>query len=408
MTNVEYLKKTSRKALKGLIDLWISMEDSVHGGFGTIDAFGRRDFTSDRSSVIQTRTLYGLSAACRAMPDPRCEAAAKRQFDHIRNFWIDSESGGVWSGLDCHGTVLAEEKAVYENAFAIYGLTEYYLAFRDEAALEMAKTIYRGLENARLAANTDTGIPPEWLGYADCYSRKWERTVPRTYGRQRSEAGEYGLDNQSHIMEAYTNLYRAWPDAGLRERLAELTRLVCSDTFCPDGKRVSPRYDTAWRPVSRDETFGDSMEVAWLLAEQAECVGDPQLQHMGMQTALTMMDNTLERGLDRENGGFFEGVRGDKLSTRKMWWCHCEAINACLNGFSLTNKEMYLEYAAQLWRFYEAYLIAPEGYWRGVVQQDGTPMVPDGPKAMPICAYHSIRVCVKTMEALYDKNETSW
>ena len=402
MTNVEYLKTTGRKALDGLMDLWVTMEDREQGGFGTIDAFGRRDFTSDRSVVMQGRTLYGLSAAWRATGDPRCAELAKRLFAHIRDVWTDREYGGVWSGADCRGKALAEEKAVYENAFVLYGLAEYVLAFGDDDALEMAKAIYHGLEKARRLDAAQKGIPAALAGYPDCYCRDWSGIGARSYGRQRSAAGEYGLDNQSHIIEAYANLYRAWSDAGLRARLVELAELACKKLYCPDGQNVCGRYDENWQPLTRDESFGDDLEVAWLIAELGELTGNARLEEESRAVALAMTDRALEKGLDREFGGIFDSIRDGKTETRKMWWCHCEAINACLKAFEMTKNETYLEQAARLWRFYESYLIAPEGYWRGVVRQDGTPMVPEGPRAMPICAYHSIRVCVKTMETAYE------
>lgn len=396
MKHTKYLETVSRKALDGLVDLWASMEDREHGGFGTIDAFGRKDFSDDRSAVMQGRTLYGLSAAYRAAGDLRCAELAKRLYVLIRDKWIDREYGGAWTAMTCDGQILSTEKAVYENAFVLYGLTEYVLAFREEEALAIAREIYYAMEKARCAAGTDS--------YADCYCRSWEQEVQRSCGRQRSAPGEYGLDNQSHVIEAYTNLYRVWPEESLRLRLSALTQLACGKLYNPEQKNVCSRYGLDWQRLSEEESFGDDLEVAWLISEMAGLTGIPELVELGKETALAMTDAALRKGLDPVHGGLFEGIRCGSLARRKMWWCNCEAINACLNAYTLTKDEAYRDLAAELWTFYEAHLIAPEGYWRGVVQPDGTPLLPDGPRAMPICAYHSMRVCVKTMEANYGGN----
>lgn len=387
-TNVQ--KGSVQAALEKWIDIWTFLEDREYGGFGTIDAFGRRELSGDRSAVMQGRTLYGLSAAYGMAGDIRCREMARRQYKHIRERWLDRQCGGAWTAMTRDGRPLSEEKAVYENAFMLYGLAEYARVFQSETARSLAIELYKTMENARLTAGMD--------GYADCYSRDWSREVKRTCGRPRYMPGEYGLDDQTHVIEAYTNLYRVWPDDGLRWRLAELVRLICGKLYDPEKKRIYPRYTRNWEPLCEDECFGDDLEVAWFLSEAAGVTQDPKLMELGNRTALALTASALEKGLDSRYGGLFEGNFRNGLVRRKMWWCNCEAINACLNAYTLTKEPGYQHLANALWHFYQTHLIAPEGYWRGVVESDGTPLLPKSSRAMPICLYHSVRVCVKMME----------
>ena len=94
-------------------------------------------------------------------------------------------------------------------------------------------------------------------------------------------------------------------------------------------------------------------------------------------------------GLDAEYGGVYDAVRNNTLQDRKVWWTQCEAVNACLSMYQITQEEKYLEKAADIWHFLAENMILPDGSWRDRVCRDGKPPAQEamsGPRFASITA----------------------
>lgn len=59
----------------------------------------------------------------------------------ITHFWDDNYGGWFWK-INADGSQLDNGKVVYGQSFAIYALTEYYLATRDERGLQFASLTF--------------------------------------------------------------------------------------------------------------------------------------------------------------------------------------------------------------------------------------------------------------------------
>src|ERR1035438_9256040 len=96
-------------------------------------------------AVIHSRILWTFSAACRLV-DVAYRATADWAYDYIvKKFW-DAEYGGVYWMLDHQGNPLSGRKQIYAQAFAAYGMAQYYRATGKPEAREFAQRLFRLIE----------------------------------------------------------------------------------------------------------------------------------------------------------------------------------------------------------------------------------------------------------------------
>ncbi len=73
------------------------------------------------------------------------------------------------------------------------------------------------------------------------------------------------MNNQLHVLEAYTNLYRVWPDARVAERLRELVEIFLTRILDARTGHLNHFFDEQWNVRSDTYTFGHDIEAGWLL-----------------------------------------------------------------------------------------------------------------------------------------------
>ena len=193
--------------------------DSVDGGyFSDIDYAWNIDGPQNKMIVTQARHVWSASHALLAKPeDTVLLRAAEHGFRFLRHTMWDSTYGGFYDLVDRRGRPLNDGgqiiKRAYGGAFAIYALAAYYKATGDTAALAFAQQGYAWLE--KHSHDVEHG------GYFQFMTRDG---TPLTGGYQ----GVPPKDQNStiHLLEAYTELYSAWPDRGLEQRLGSLLALV--------------------------------------------------------------------------------------------------------------------------------------------------------------------------------------
>ena len=66
-------------------------------------------------------------------------------------------------------------------------------------------------------------------------------------------------------MEAYTNLLRMWPDAGLRQALAGLVEVMLTRVVNPATGHLGLFFADDWTLRSDQISYGHDIEAAWLL-----------------------------------------------------------------------------------------------------------------------------------------------
>ena len=377
-----------------LLPFWLERAiDEPHGGFiGRTANDGTIDPQAPKGLILNARLLWTFSAAYRLTRDPRCWDLAERASDYLKDHFWDTTQGGAFWLLDAEGNVVDDKKKIYGQAFCIYALAEHYQAFGAGSALHHAQQLFNLIEIH--SHDRQDG------GYLEVCNRDWSTAEDSRLSDKDMDA-QKSMNNHLHLLEAYTNLYRVWPDTSLGERLAELLDLFERRIADPDTGHLHHFFDASWQPQSADYTFGHDIEASWLLCEAAEVLGNAELTSRAEPLALRLARVTLAEGLDRDGGLFYAGQAGEITDPNREWWPQAEAVVGFLNAYALANDEAFLDAARRAWDYIEKYFVNKQhGEWFWRIRPDGTPD-PNEPKVSQWKSpYHNVRACLEIIKRL--------
>jgi mannobiose 2-epimerase len=114
--------------LTDILPFWLPYQDPKGGYCGQIGNDGSVTPKADKGLVMHSRFLWGYSAAFRMTKSPVYLQAARQAYLFLRDTLQDKQDGGFWWVVHHNGRPVMKEKIIYGQAFAIYGLSEYYRA----------------------------------------------------------------------------------------------------------------------------------------------------------------------------------------------------------------------------------------------------------------------------------------
>jgi cellobiose epimerase len=368
--------------------------DRKNGGWM---AWLSNDLKPDRSQpkglIVNSRILWAFSAAHMARPEPVYAEMAERAFDFVMNKFWDAQHGGAFWRLDDTGEVIDDSKKTYGQAFYIYALTEFHRAFGNPAALERAKELFELIE--RHAHDAKSG------GYTEVCNRDWSPAGADARLSEKDMNEKKSMNNHLHVLEAYTNLYRAWPEPCVAERLRELIDIFLARILDAHTNHLHHFFNEQWEVRSDTYTYGHDIEASWLLCEAAEGLGDAKLLARVRAVALPMADVVLREGIAYDGALCYEGKSGEIIDPGRECWPQAEALVGFLNAFELSGDEKFFAAARRVWDYIENNLVdRVHGEWFWRINPDGQPdsQLPKvsewkGP-------YHATRACLETMKRL--------
>jgi len=350
--------------------------DAENHVFITLGCDNRPLKSGKRSTVLAARILWAFSSAFRLNHDTGCREMADQAYEDLTVHYLDRVYGGAFESLCADGTVLNDSKVVYTQTYLIYGLSEYYLASGCTEALETAIEIFQTVEKYSRDPLTD--------GYAASCRRDWS-----------PEKGLLTVDTYLHLTEAYTNLYKAWPDACLKESLRRIANLLLDRWIRPNGA-LFQTLQADWKETDDlSDRFADDAECAWMILEAAAQMNEPPLTERVNRTVSLLTEHIAVDGYDTEHGGVFDRSYPDgHIDDGKMWWEESESVIGLLYGYRETKEPLLLEKALGTWDFLRKYIIDPTGEWKWKTQADGTYIEPKNPSDPLKCPYHGTRISV--------------
>ena len=357
--------------------------DREHGGFYSHFTRDWRRAPSDgKFSVFQGRMTW-VAAQVVLRDRKRKEEflpIVRQGVDFLDNVMWDKQDGGFFWGLDDAGRVtpqFTDRKELYGIGFCIYGAAAAYQATGDPKALELAKKGFLWID--------EHGHDPVNGGYFEILTREGKTIVPSAPDGQ-LDPGPVGpinyksMNTHIHLLEAFTELYRVWPDPGLRARLEEMLAVVL-DKICVEPGVMNLYYTNEWKAIPDHDSYGHDVETAYLMLETDELLH----QQAGEKTermAKMLVDHALAYGWDHTNGGFFrEGTTfGKPEDTAKEWWIECEGLNALLLMHDRYGKQnpLYFQRFLEQWAFIRDHTI--DSQYHGLynlTKADGIPISQD-------------------------------
>lgn len=367
-----------------LLNKWYPRSvDREYGGFlSTFTYDFQQAPEQDKFIVTQARHVWSNAKAAELYPEQTFyKESARHGFLFLKDVMWDKTYGGFYTLVDRKGRVKETKmgaKMTYGIAFGIYGLSAYYECSGDTAALNLAKKTFRWLEQH--------AHDPQHKGYFQHLQRDGT-PVKRTASMSATEETGYKDQNSSiHLLEAFTQLYKVWPDPLVRERLQEMLFLI-RDTITTQQGYLTLFFQPDWTPVSvRDSTretiekhhnldyvsFGHNVETAYLMKEASETLG-LENDHLTLSVGKKMVDHALRNGWDNQAGGFYdEGFyfKGSDtitiLADTKNWWAQAEGLNSLLmmSDYFPGDSLQYFQKFKLLWNYVQTYLIDHEhGDW---------------------------------------------
>jgi mannobiose 2-epimerase len=377
---------------QNILPFWLkNARDRERGGFyGVIenDLTVRKD--APRGLLLTARILWTFSAAHRRYHDPEyLEMAQWAYADLLQRFW-DAEHGGVYWTVAADGKPLETRKQVYAQAFAIYALSEYHRISGDPVALERAIALYRALEAH--------AYDPAHGGYFEAFSRDWS-TLPKHTRSLMATAEPKSQNTMLHIMEAYTNLLRVWPDEGLRRQLTELVDRMATRVLDAKTSHLHLLLAADWAPRSHEISFGHDIEFSWLLAEATEVLGDRALMARMKPVSVAIARVTLAQAFDVDGGMYNEAGPEGLTDASKQWWPQAESTVGFLNAYQLTGEPEFLRTAQRSWDFIAKQIVDREhGEWFWGRDPRGRVMARMPKVSTWKCPYHNGRACMDLIE----------
>jgi len=386
-----------KELTQNIFPYWMNkMVDEEYGGFqGRRDGYDNLDQRADKGIILNTRILWTFSHAARIFsnaPDARrYRAIADHAYAYICRYFVDTKNGGVYWMVDYDGNPVSTKKQVYAQAFAIYALSEYFLATKSKEALEKAIHIFNLIEQY--------SFDKKYNGYLEAFDKDWNLLEDlRLSDKDANE--KKTMNTHLHVLEAYTNLYRCWKDLFLEKQLRNLIDIFI-DKIINEQHHFQLFFDEQWNVKSRVISFGHDIEGSWLLQEAAEVLEDNERIELTRKIALLMVDVTLREGLDTDYGIMNEQHGDGSLDRDKHWWPQAEGLVGLINAWQLSADPTYLEHTDRLWNFIKQSLIdSKNGEWFWRVNSKGEVIWSEDKAGPWKCPYHNGRALMELMQRL--------
>lgn len=346
----------------------------------------RPDSVNLQETDTISRLIYGLSSAYLMNGNPRVLRATaelvRYQRERLRVESADGRSVHWLHALRDGRPIVASRFAddagtipLYEQIYAIAGLTQYYRVTGDREVLSDIEKTVRFMDqyywDTTPAGGYFSHIDPGTLRADDA-------------GGQNSRKKNWNSVGD-HLPAYLENLYLGTRDPHYLARMRELGTLIAMHFPDPTSPFVFERFDAAWQPdlgyawQQNRAVVGHNLKIAWCLTRLYHLTGDRD--YLGV--ARSAADKMLVFGQDPRRGGWYDviervpdanGRYEHTWHDRKAWWQQEQGILANYILFAATGEAKYLNSARAGSGFFNlAFLDHDDGEVFFDVQSDGTP-----------------------------------
>ncbi len=388
----DFKKQFENELTDNILNFWVkeAYDTSRRTFFGRITNDGKKYPEAALSAVLTTRILWTFSAAYRFYPTAIYKKMADEAYRILTETFWDNENGGIYWSVFPDGKPDDTKKQFYAEAFFIYAMSEYWLAFKDERAKQLAVSMFMLMEKY--------AFDPDFGGYIEANTADWKETDDQRLSPKDLDVKK-SMNTHLHILEAYTNLYRVYKDDQLKEKLEHLIRIFLDKILDEKTGHLILFFDKDWTVRSENDSYGHDIEATWLMHEAAEVLGNHDIVEEVEKVAVKMTNVTIAEGLAPHGGMYYEKAEGHLLE-QFDWWPQAEAVVGFFNTFQITGDKKYLARCEKSWKFIQDHIIdKTKGEWFWGVGADLKPLRGDkvGPWKGP---YHNGRMCMEMIRRI--------
>jgi len=371
-----------------IIPFWNRQADTENGGFyGYAQLNLVTDKYADKGSIKIARILWAYSAMYLHYRDPAYLEFARIAYAYLTEHLYDNIHKGVyWKSSYC-GKIINESKHIYAQSFAIYGLSEYYLASSEIHAKELAMEIFAAMEKH--------AFQPEKNCYTEQFKRDW--TADRnTLLQDDHEIPYYTANSILHLIEAYTSLYIATKAVRVYDRLKSLLDLFYEKIYDKTDHRCLIAFDENWESIDNSLSFGHDIEASWLLDQAMDAIGyHPEAYgKMTRELCENIYRNAYSEGMinSTENNGI--------INRTLVWWIQAEAVVGFINRYERSRNRLYLDAADKTLEVIMTKIVDHRegGEWYWSVDRNGHPLEDYGISENWKANYHNVRMCLEVLK----------
>ena len=371
-----------------ILPFWMGLKDEQYGGFyGYMDNHLILNRTADKGCILNSRILWTFSTAAAETGSAEYRQYADRAMEFLRRF-EDPVHGGVYWSVTFDGKPADTTKHTYCQAFAVYGLAAYYRLTGKQEALDRAMELFRIIESRC----------KDEFGYLEAL----KTDVSPESNEKLSENGVMAsrtMNTLLHVVEAYTELYRACPDGQVMVAAVEGLNQFLAQIYNPEKRRMEVFFDEDFRPLLDMQSYGHDIEGSWLVWDAVETFIRPDGREPWRQMCLGLAESATERAFT-DHGLHYEAVDGI-VNTTRAWWPQAEAMLGFEFGWRMTKDPVWAERMKAQWAYIRGTVVDPrEGSeWFNELREDGS-LIEDKPMVDEWkCPYHNGRMCLKLLKA---------
>ncbi len=380
------LKKECQDILtKKIIPFWNKLRDDENGGFyGFMDNDLNVDKKADKGVILNSRILWFYSSAYKTLGEQQLLDNATHAYEFLRDCCYDKEYGGVYYMMTFDGKASDDMKHTYNQAFAIYALSAYYIASGNKEALALAYELFNTIETKTL----------DDIGYVEAFSRDWKPAKNDVLSENGIDASKT-MNNVLHLIEAYTVLLEADGNEKVRKRLMFLLGVTKNKIFDSKNNKLLVFFDREMNVLGDIHSYGHDIEATWLIDRACEVIGDRELEAEWRNIDLRIAKNIY-------NIAFVDGALnnerdGDKIDGKRVWWVQAETVVGFTNAYMQSGDKKYLKAAEETMNWIKKYQTdsRENSEWWGEVDHEGKPMQTVEMVNPWKCPYHNGRMCLE-------------
>ncbi|MCD7731453.1 MAG: AGE family epimerase/isomerase [Oscillospiraceae bacterium] len=386
------LKNQCKKELtERIIPFWNKLRDDENGGFyGFMDNELNVDKRADKGVILTSRILWFYSVAYQTLGEDYLLDNAKHAYEFLRDKCVDRRNGGVYWLMTFDGNVSDGMKHTYNQAFAIYALSSYYIAGGDKDALDLAFRLFDTVEEKC----TDD------IAYMEAFSAEWE-LIPNDALSENGLMADKTMNTVLHLIEAYTVLFEASGREKVRNRLMFLLGITKNKIFDSENNKLLVFFNRELNVIGDIHSYGHDIEASWLLDRACQALGDKELEAEWRMINLRIADNIYN--IAYENGSLNNERENDKIDKKRIWWVQAETVVGFVNAYMQGGDKKYLEAAEEVMHWIETYQAdsRENSEWWGEVDYNGKPMQTVDMVNPWKCPYHNGRMCMEVLNRTF-------